>query len=267
MNHDPEGGIFELQWVYTPSDFFEESVIWERGDYLVELGVGRVTARISAGFYNAHPHLQASLDAELTYYFEGTTLKRQKTFELIQGGSTRILRDGRRHITITPEPGLHTVTSSVLDVRITRANGTVEDPRRERIAETQRLGELATRVAPTDTTAQKLLAFYQAALRDPDKELVHLYDIWEGIVKAFGGRRAAAKQTLGIEEGRLSRLANNEPLKQGRHSGQHLHNLRDATRQELQEAHDIAVDMLIRYLDYKDIQPDKRRAPYERPLR
>jgi hypothetical protein len=148
-----------------------------------------------------------------------------------------------------------TVTSDSPDVLVTRADGTIRNPRRERIAQMRRLGELAARVASTDTTVQKLLDCHQAALDDPDKELVHLYEIWEGIVRAFGDNRSAAKQILGIQEGRLSRLANEEPIKQGRHGGRHFHNLRDVTRQERQEARAIAVGMLVRYLEYKDTQP------------
>lgn len=106
-----------------------------------------------------------------------------------------------------------------------------------------------------DPTAQKLLECYYAALRDPADELVHLYEIWEGIVKAFSGDKKgmhSARKALNIHEGRLSRLANNEPLKQGRHRGCHLHDLRDATQPELEEARSIARDMLIRYLEYID---------------
>jgi hypothetical protein len=143
MKHDPEGTIVELQWVYTPSDFFEELVTWERCDYRVEMRAGRVTARMTAAFYDTHPDLHACLDANLRYYFKGTALTRQNAFELRQDGSTRTFPNGQRHITITPESGRVTVTSDSPDVLATRADGTIRNPRRERIAQTQRLGELA----------------------------------------------------------------------------------------------------------------------------
>jgi hypothetical protein len=143
---------------------------------------------------------------------------------------------------------------AMMEINAERECDRIVDPRHQRISQTQRFGELSMRVARTDSTAQKLLVCYQSALRDPDKELVHLYEIWEGILKAFAGNNRLAKQTLGIEEGRLSRLANSEPIRQGRHSGRHLDSLRDVTPRERQEARAIAIGMLVAYLEYRDGQ-------------
>lgn len=255
MNQDLAATTVELDWVYTPADFFEEPVIWDRGDYRVEFKDGQVTARMTAAVFEAQPDFRTCLDGELRRYFQGTALMRQKAFELKKGGVTHTLPDGRRNITIEVKSAVLTITANAPDLVITGPHGVVRDTRRERIDETKRLGDLAARVASMDPTTQKLLECYHAALRDPGNALVHLYEIWEGIVKAFGGGKTgmhSARKALNIDEGRLSRLANNEPLKQGRHRGCHLHNLRDATQPELEEARSIARNMLTRYLEYID---------------
>ena len=83
-----------------------------------------------------------------------------------------------------------------------------------------------------------MLKSYQASAKDPDNELVHLYEIRDALVKKFGDS-GALRTKLGItrnEWSRFAQLANVEPLRQGRHRGTKAGNLRDATEGELQEA-------------------------------
>ena len=97
-----------------------------------------------------------------------------------------------------------------------------------------------------------LLNSYTEAVNDPDNELVHLYEIRDAIAKKFGGGSAAVK-ALKITESqwsRLGQLANDEPLKQGRHRGKNLGVLRDATEWELKEGRDIARNLVEAYLYY-----------------
>jgi hypothetical protein len=51
---------------------------------------------------------------------------------------------------------------------------------------------------------------------------------------------------------RLGRLANSEPLKQGRHRGKSAGGLRDASESELVEARNIARSFVEAYLMYLD---------------
>lgn len=90
----------------------------------------------------------------------------------------------------------------------------------------------------------------QASVKDPDNELVHLYEIGDALAKKFGD---AVRAKLGITRAqwsRFGRLANNEPLRQGRHRGKNAGNLRDATEGELQEARGIARTMIEAYLQF-----------------
>ena len=101
-----------------------------------------------------------------------------------------------------------------------------------------------------------MLKSYNASVNDPNNELVHLYEIRETLSKKFGGE-TVTREALGIsrnEWSRLGQLANKEPLKQGRHRGKDVGQLRDATEGELKEARTIARALIEAYLKYLDRQ-------------
>ena len=90
---------------------------------------------------------------------------------------------------------------------------------------------------------------------DPDNELVHLYEIRDALQDKFGGKNPACYE-LGlnlVDWGRLGDLANNR--KQGRHRGQQVGALHDATNEELNEARTIARKMILGYLEFLENQP------------
>lgn len=101
-----------------------------------------------------------------------------------------------------------------------------------------------------DKTAKAILNFFNEATNDPDNELVHLCDIWEALNTEFGGEKIACDK-LNIsrrQKKQLTRLANDEPVRQGRHRGKHADVLRDATTEELEIARKIAANMIYSYL-------------------
>jgi hypothetical protein len=104
-----------------------------------------------------------------------------------------------------------------------------------------------------------MLSFYKNAINDPDNELVHLFDVWEALAERFGGQRDA-QIALGINKSecsKLGRLANNEPIFQGRHRGKKVGELRQATETELEEARGVARKMIKAYLHYLESQNTK----------
>ena len=98
-----------------------------------------------------------------------------------------------------------------------------------------------------------LLQSYDAAVKDPCNELVHLYEIRDALVNKFG-HEANAKAALAITNttwSRFGQLCNDEPLNQGRHRGKKAREgLRDARTDELSEARDIARTMVEAYSRY-----------------
>jgi hypothetical protein len=137
----------------------------------------------------------------------------------------------------------------------TGADGKViGDTRRNRIEAIKKLAELSSRYAPTDLTVRRILDSFDAAVRYPGSALVYLYEVWEALRTRFRGERKTRK-ILGIrrkKRSRLTRLADKEPLNQGRHRGKFAGKLRDAAAIELDEAWAIARDMYERYLNFLD---------------
>jgi len=85
-----------------------------------------------------------------------------------------------------------------------------------------------------------------------------LYEIREALSAALGGD-ALARQALDILDAdwrTLGRLANSEPIRQGRHRGSHIGALRDATEGELREARRIARSLIEGYLNWRRGVPD-----------
>ena len=118
----------------------------------------------------------------------------------------------------------------------------VRDTKAERIADhTRFLDDILPKVAHSPIL-ESMLASYHAATEDPKNELVHLYEIRDTLAKHYGNEQAA-RQSLGIsrrEWQRLGVLANVEPLREGRHRGEHPLSRRPASAAELEEARGIA---------------------------
>jgi hypothetical protein len=243
----------ELEWHYTPQSYFEERVVLEREGYSIEINAGRITAKMTADVFESQPSLDDSLSKQLNDYFLGAQPIRRQPFEIQGGAITRVRPDGRRDTTI----GLGTASMNIkgghVDLVYTDQEGRVHDTRRDRIDAAKTLAERSVRHA-TDQTAHKMLGSFDAAVRDPDNELVHLYEVWDALREKFGDD-TSVKEALGISSSarsRLGQLANDEPLNQGRHRGRHAGSLRDATAEEMDEARGITRDMIAAYLKYLD---------------
>ena len=125
----------------------------------------------------------------------------------------------------------------------------VRDTKAERIAEdTALLNLIAPKMAHSETL-RAMANSYSQAVTDSSNELVHLYEVRDALSKYYGGEHKA-RDVLNISEAewdRLGRLANVEPLLQGRHRGKHPASLRPATAAELAEARDVAKRWIIAF--------------------
>ena len=104
-----------------------------------------------------------------------------------------------------------------------------------------------------NATLDAMLRSYAAAVRDPNNELVHLYEIRDALSKKFDGEQPARAALVAITSAQWSRLGllgNELPLRQGRHRGKATTPLRDATKGELTQARGIARAMIEAYLQY-----------------
>ncbi len=244
----------EIEWQYAPPGYFEEKIIWERKNCLIEIEAGHITARMSADLFDSEPGLRDSLTKELNYYFLGAQLIRRQAFDIHGGAINRVWPDGRRDTTLVVHAAYQMMITDHADIISTNDKGVVHDTRRDRIEAAKNLAELSACYCETDPTARKILDSFDDAVRDPGNELVYLYEVWEALGQKFGSQ-GKAKAALHIDQWRrLRHLACNLPLNQGRHRGLFAARLRDATAEELDEARTIARDMAIKYLRHLDEQ-------------
>jgi hypothetical protein len=245
--------VVVLEWKFSPRDYFEEVIEISRQDYTMTIADGQVHAKVDSVIYEVNPNMRQAVHDALNARFLGVQLLTHRAYELSRSTTTRVHPDGHRDIFIELEPARMVMSGGTVDFQITDKNGNViADSKRDRIEKKKSLAELVTSYRATDAVLASLLESYAAAVRDPNNELVHLYEVRDALSVKFGGQNAT-RAALGIsvpQWSRLGHLCNNEPLRQGRHRGKTGGALRDATEGELIEAHGIVRAMIEAYLQY-----------------
>ena len=245
--------IVVLEWTFSPPDYFEDRIDLNRDDYEMVIDRGKVEARIRPEVYDTIPSTRDDLHFALNDRFLGVQLLTHKPYELSKASMYRLHPDGRKDITVFVEPLVVTLSLGAPDIIVKDKDGNViSDSRKDRIEKKKELADLAETYRRIDPTTASLLKSSQAAVNDPNNELVHLFEIRDAVSKKFGGK-SAARDALKISSTQWSRfghLANDEPLKQGRHRGKSPGTLRDATETELMEARNIARRLVEAYLEY-----------------
>jgi hypothetical protein len=123
------------------------------------------------------------------------------------------------------------------------ASSIVRDTRAERIADhTQMLDFITPKLAQSPELGE-MVKSYSRSIADPSNELLYLYEIRDALSKHYGGDgEARASLNIGNAEWkRLGRLANEQPLAEGRHRGKHLAGRRAASEAELEDARGIVL--------------------------
>jgi len=245
--------IILLEWKFSPPDYFEEPIEISCQDYTMTIADGQVQAKIDSAIFEADADMRQRLHDALNDRFLGVQLFTHRPYELSRSTKTRVHPDDHRDIFIEPEPTRIVISAETVDIQIKDEDGNViADSKRDRIERKKRLAELISTYRPTDLLLDLLLKSQDAAVRDPNNELVHLYEIRDALSAKFGSE-SATRAALGIGStpwSRLGQLCNNEPLRQGRHRGKTGGVLRDATEAELTEARGIARAMIEAYLRY-----------------
>ena len=248
-----DSGRIYLKWNYTPTDFFEEKETNLLPGYEHIIDNGLVTVSMDLSQFQNFPGIEHQLGEQLRSIFRGSNLISQKPFTLKYAGHEIVDSEGHRHITVALEPVHLVMKVGKTDLIVKDANGKiVADTRQERQDKLRKLSVLSFKHSQSDPVAGSILVSFEKSLQHAETSLVHLFEIQEALSTRFSGE-AIAKRELGITNAqwkRLGRLANDEPLNQGRHSGVHIDGLRDATKSELDEARDSAIGMVIAYLEY-----------------
>lgn len=233
----------ELQWGYTPTDFFEARCAVALGCGALELDDGKATLRLTAPTDPVPTFIREQASAAVADVFNARRLLVHRDFTLQGPHMIQLEDNGKRHIAVAIDSLNIKVAMGTVDVLVTNSRGeVVRDSRAERLTEHLRFVTDVAAKAGKSPLLRRLLQSYGAAVGDPNDELVHLYEIRDALAEYFKSD-ARARSTLGItkvEWNLLGRLANAEPLEQGRHRGQHANSARPATIDELRTARENA---------------------------
>lgn len=258
---------YEIEWHYTPIDFFPNAAHEHVLDCDLTIDGGTVLARIPAELFEASPNLQRQIDRRIEGRFEAQQFETAKTYELGSSSLTEYQHAGGRivnvsvfdscKVTVTAEAQLLDSAGNILfDTVAERARLKAEQEKTNLQLDTQLKSAIQKYyekdVQPHAPLVAFLLARYRAACNDLEDELGCLYELREALSKHFAGERPT-RQTLGVTKSEWSgfgKLANDEPIQQSRHRGKFPGELRAATEEELVEARLFAKKLLLNFLQH-----------------
>ncbi|MDM4014623.1 hypothetical protein [Roseiconus lacunae] len=247
--------FYQLEWTFTPSNYFEQELDVQVEGVTIAIRDGSAEARIDSKTYEQDSSLHERLHEHLVQAFRGTQLIALKPFELSRPTKTRIRPDGKREMYLEASTSVAFVKSSGVDFVVRKADGTVIDSKAERLAAKRELAELVRKHSSDDHLAAMLNSIARA-LTDKANCLVHLYEVRDSLSSKFGGKKQAinALSLSSSQWSELGRLANDEPLQEGRHRGKMIHALRPATKEELDRCKGLATKFVVAYLQYLESQ-------------
>ena len=239
----------ELTWTYEPADFFEAPYQRDFGGWRLSIEEGRAVATVTG----ARPSeaVESQIADVVKSVFQVRAMQTRKPFRLAGCANQVEFRGDRQSHFLRVGVKSVVFASDQLDVQLIDAatGDVIGDTKAERIASHKaELDGLPTK-AQQNPTLRRMLASYETALNDPANGLTHLYEIRDALAKHFGSD-AAAKTACGIGSSQWStygRLANEEPLLEGRHRGKNSGPLRHATDQELATVRDLAQDWIRKF--------------------
>jgi len=245
-----------LEWTFSPPDYFEEPIHITRDQYEMTIGNGKVEAKVNDVIYEENPEMRNQLHEALNDRFLVIQFLTHNPYELSKSSVCKIHLDGHKDLFVFAETGRIEIRADNVDLVVRDKDGNiVGDTRRERIDKKRTIAELEEKHR-TNPILKAILNSYNMAVIEPDNELVHLYEIRDALAKELGGEDNT-KNILGISNtdwGDFGLLANNLPVKQGRHRGKHVGALRDATHEELINAREFSQKLILSFLDYLENQ-------------
>ena len=247
----------QLEWKYTPENYFEEPIIIKEEAFELTISNGISLAKIEPSFFYQNPEIKDDLTDLIESRFYAVQLMSHRDFTLTKPSRSDLRKDGTRDVFLEVEPMVLKLSMGSVDLVVRDKDGNiVSDTKRDRLNKQEWFSETVAKYRGIDKTLDQILKSYQMAVKDPKNELVYLYEIRDALSARFRNKKTALKQ-LGIsnkEWGVLGDLANNQPLIQGRHRGKALGMLRSAQSHELDTARKIAVTLVEKYLRFLENQ-------------
>ena len=198
-----------------------------------------IAAGIARGNFDSLHYAEGQAFRELAQAFLHTIFLAQQVqvhqpFTLSQTALALEHSDGRRDVSFFLESVVMTMSIGTVDMVHRDADGkVVVDTKAERLQRHADFRNEISLLVPHDAALKQMLQSFSNALNDQDNLLTHLYEIRETLRSKFTDE-SAVRNAVNVSSGdwkRFGRLANDDPLLEGRHRGKHL-GLRKATPDE-----------------------------------
>lgn len=246
--------VYVLEWTFSPPDYFEEPIQISRDQYEMQIDNGKVEARVDAEYYEQDNTILDQLYETLSDRFLAEQFLSHKHYELSIPGVYRLHPDGHKDLSriIRDTVGV----TDTIDITLTDENGNITaDTRRDRIEKQRLVVELIAKYRQDNPIVASLLNSYHSAVRNPENELVYLYEVRDALNEKFKKDGVLSICDISPEDwSDFGNLANSPRIRQGRHRGKGFGFLRDATNQELQQARAFSRKLILGYLEYLDGQ-------------
>lgn len=204
-----------FEWKFQPTDYFESEFETTVGNYTINFGCGQISCDAIVD-ESEIKEKRDELHTIVTLRFLGVQCQSHQPFELQKANVTSKKADGTISAYMFPEPISIGLKMNVADIVLTDSEGNIiTDTRQSRIRLKEEFGRLAQLYGATDQLAKSLLYSYNAAVKDPDNELLYLYEIREALATKYGGENGIC-QLFGIsktEYGDFGKLSNNTDIR------------------------------------------------------
>jgi len=243
----------QLDWKYTPSDYLEEPVYISEDGFELSISDGLAVAKIAPSLFEEDPEIREYLTSLIESRLQAVQIMSHADYDLNKPSRSDIREDGGKNIFVEVEPAIIKVSCGPVDLVVKDRDGNiVSDSRQERLIKQKWFANAVKKHRSTDYTLDQMLKSYQMAVKDPNNEFVHLYEVRDSLSERFGNKKKAI-QRLCItrkEWDTIGDLANKQPLKQGRHRGKSAGKLREADLSELKSARKSIANLIEKYLVY-----------------
>lgn len=239
-----------LEWQYTPPDYFEQPIEVSKPGIHLEISNGIAVACIEPETFENNSSISDDLTKVIENRLYAVQVSTHKNFSLGKPSRRDLREDGKRNVFIEIPSIAMGVSLGIPDIVMTDKEGNIiYDTRQKRIDKQRWFAEIADKHRNADSTLDHILKSYQKSIIDQEDEFVHLYEIRDALSAKFGGKDKAKKKLkiTNNEWDVIGELANNKPLKQGRHRGKSVGMLRAAAPSELEAARKSAAFLIERY--------------------
>lgn len=241
-----------IEWTYMPKSFLEDTHELGFCDNIIHFKHGLITLEMNEKMIKLHHDLISDAEEIIKKYLDGISIQSHCIYKLSRKATKYLDENGQiKKLSV----GIISVGSGSsagnLDIQITEKGGTIRyDSKKERIAKNKFWGKLTSDVKAED---QVLLRMYSNAIKEPENELIHLFEILEYISEKFGGRDKARKKLsiLKSDINTFATIVNDPHIKEGRHRGKKADKLRRASPEELKFARRIAKKLMSKYLKHQ----------------